>query len=399
MDISSFIKNPVPNTLSSTLSSDNANTKGSSQHTPVDVVSLSERGRGYTSGYQQSSAAGYEVIPVNQRPTSEQSADTILGFIGNYIKNLAANGADDERLEQAFNAASKGFEQGLGEAKNILEGLSVLDGDIAAGVDLTEQLVMEGLAALKQEYFPSAEYTATESEPAVSKSSVRSKVVTAYQQQSFEQYSYSESRSGDAAANGIRTQAVTYAESYRSSGAVSLSLRTQDGDIIQLSFNAATSASESAALVDGSFSYLSETSTSSQFSFSINGELDAGEREALNQLLADVSALSDEFFNGDFNKAVDLAMAFEMDASEFSTMALDLSRSTSVSMLESVVTTTEGSIVPDFEQIMNAHTDGLKAMVEKLLQMMEQAKTFDEPQQLLADLLSNQVAQLSSLAV
>ncbi|WP_101757130.1 DUF5610 domain-containing protein [Oceanicoccus sp. KOV_DT_Chl] len=399
MDISSLIKSPLSGKFPSQLPA-KPDADGQAQSSRGDSVYLSDRGRGLASGSQQSpaSAAGYEVIPADRRPTPAQSAETILGFIGNQIKGLAADGASTERLEQAFNAALKGFKQGLGEAKEILEGFSMLDDTIAAGIDVTEQLVMDGLAALKQEYLPNSDIVL----PEPAKTPARSKVVTAYQQQSFEQSSYNQSRAVAGGDNSIRNQALSYAESYRSNGAVSLSLQTQDGDIIQLTFSASAAANESAALVRGSLggsqgvglSYSRETSTSNQFSVSVNGQLDAGEREALSQLLSDVSSLSDEFFNGDFNKAVELAMAFEMDASEFSAMSLDLSRSTSVSMVESFATTAEGSNVASMDQIISASTDGLRAMVEELLQMMEQAKTFAEPKQLLSNLLSNQLAQL-----
>ena len=410
MDISSLIKIPVPGSLLPKAPVVSGGAQNSSQSLPDDRVNLSSRGQEFARGYQRPAVElpqGYSVIPVGQRPSPEQSADTIVGFIANQIKSLAADGASTERLEQAFNAGLKGFKQGLGEAKNILEGLAVLDADVAAGIDLTEQLVLDGIKELKQQYLPAAVPVSSEQE-AVKDSPIRSKVVTAYQQQSFEQTNYSSSRVANADASGIRAQAVAYAESYRSEGAVSLNLRTQDGDIIQLTFSAQSANNESAAFVGGSqggaqvsgLSYLRESSSANQFSLSVKGELDEGEMDALNQLLAEVSALSDEFFTGDFDKAVDLAMAFEMDASEFSAMSLDLSRSTSVSVLESMATVSNGAegVAPSLEQLVSASTDGLRAMVDQLLQMMEQAKTFAQPQQLLADLLSNQVAQLDVAA-
>lgn len=360
---------------------------------PVDSVTLSERGRGLAGTRPQQpppvAAVGYDLIPADKRPTPAQSAETILGFITNKIKDLAAQGANSGRLEQAFNAALQGLEQGLGEAKDILNSLSALDDGTAAGIDLTEQLVLEGLAALKQQYLPDAE------------TPVVARVVSAYQQQSFEQYTYSERRPSAIGDNTIRSQAVSYAASYRSSGAASLSITTQDGDRIELSFSASASSSERATSVSGGLgnssslvlSYLNESSTANQFSVSVIGELDAGELKALEQLLNDVSRLSDEFFNGDFDKAVDLAMAFELDASEFTAMSLDLSRSTSVSVVGSVAAVTDGSSALTAEQIISARSEGLRAMVAQLLEMMEEAKAFAEPRQLLSDLLSNQMAQ------
>ncbi|MBT5370276.1 MAG: DUF5610 domain-containing protein, partial [Gammaproteobacteria bacterium] len=45
-----------------------------------------------------------------------------------------------------------GIDQGFAEAREILDGLSVLEGDIATNIDATYDLVQEGLQAFIESY-------------------------------------------------------------------------------------------------------------------------------------------------------------------------------------------------------------------------------------------------------
>ena len=160
-------------------------------------------------------------------------------------------------------------------------------------------------------------------------------------------------------------------------------------------------ANNSAAMVAGrsnsssvaAMAYQSSAASSTNFAMTVKGDLDSGELDALNSLLEEVSALSDEFFNGDFDKAFAMAMDFEMDASEFSAMSLDIARSTSASMVESY-TAVEGYGAPESAAVMQAN-NGLATMVGQLLEMMDMSASFSQPKLLLTDLLANQMAQNS----
>lgn len=66
-------------------------------------------------------------------------------FYGAYQKQHA--GEDPEQMLSNFMATIKGgMEQGFKEARDILSGLNVLNGDIAANIDKTYQLVQKGYA-------------------------------------------------------------------------------------------------------------------------------------------------------------------------------------------------------------------------------------------------------------
>ena len=53
-------------------------------------------------------------------------------------------------IEKYIDIISSGIDQGFGEARTILDGLEVLDGDIATNIDKTYELVQEKLAVFKQ---------------------------------------------------------------------------------------------------------------------------------------------------------------------------------------------------------------------------------------------------------
>ena len=100
---------------------------------------------------------------VAQDNTPQGTADRIVslstGFFDAYKKQHPEMSQADA-LSNFMATIRKGFEQGLGDAKNILQGLQVLNGDIASNIDKTSELVQQGYAAFE------AEHSATASTPA-----------------------------------------------------------------------------------------------------------------------------------------------------------------------------------------------------------------------------------------
>lgn len=81
--------------------------------------------------------------------SSEATAGRILGGITGYIYGafrLGRPDANSEDFEQFFEQVSAGFEQGLTEALEILDGLAALDEELSASIEETARLVREGLA-------------------------------------------------------------------------------------------------------------------------------------------------------------------------------------------------------------------------------------------------------------
>lgn len=57
----------------------------------------------------------------------------------------------DEQLEKFISVIGGGIDQGFKEARDILDGLQVLNGDIADNIDKTYELVQSGLATFRQQ--------------------------------------------------------------------------------------------------------------------------------------------------------------------------------------------------------------------------------------------------------
>lgn len=76
--------------------------------------------------------------------------------------------AEADILKTFMETIRQGFEQGFNEARDILEGLGVLDGDIASGIDQTYQLVLKGYADFEASFATSIRSTNTSVAPAES---------------------------------------------------------------------------------------------------------------------------------------------------------------------------------------------------------------------------------------
>jgi hypothetical protein len=99
-------------------------------------------------------------LAVSQDNSPEATAERILSLSTGFYEGYARQhpGEDPEKLATDFvNLIRGGFEKGFGEARNILEGLQVFDGEVKSGVLKTYELVHQGydnfladkLAALK----------------------------------------------------------------------------------------------------------------------------------------------------------------------------------------------------------------------------------------------------------
>jgi hypothetical protein len=219
--------------------------------------------------------------------TPDKVANRIGDFVAAGLEAAKARGASDERLNQMYEAAVKWVEKGFKEAREILDNLNVLNGSIAEQVDETEKLTFEALAELKP---GSAEATA---------------------------------------------QAVLgAAERYRNAEDMSLTVKTRDGDEVTIDFS--RSQSYDATYGAGADSEGNRTawmdvsrSESSQYQFSVKGELDEGEIDALQQMIRDISGVANEFFNGDVQKAFEQSADISFDARELQSMELNMSYSRS----------------------------------------------------------------------
>jgi len=102
---------------------------------------------------QASFDSGLDVSP-------EATADRIVSMSTAFFAQYREQNADmtEEQAATAFaEIISGGIDQGFTEAREILTGLNVLEGDIATNIDSTYDLVQEGLKAFVDSFSPSSE--------------------------------------------------------------------------------------------------------------------------------------------------------------------------------------------------------------------------------------------------
>jgi len=107
-----------------------------------------------------------------------------------------------------------------------------------------------------------------------------------------------------------------------------LQIQTQDGDTVTISLSSSTASSRSSIveLDNNSVAVATRgvsTSESNVF-YSIEGQLDEDELEAIDELVGDVTKLADKFFDGNVQNAFNRALRLDFDAEEISGFALSL---------------------------------------------------------------------------
>ncbi len=86
---------------------------------------------------------------VSQDNTPEGTASRIVSLSTAFYeayKQQHPGGDETETLNNFINTLKKGVDQGFKEAREVLQGLKVLNGDIASNIDKTYDLVQQGFA-------------------------------------------------------------------------------------------------------------------------------------------------------------------------------------------------------------------------------------------------------------
>lgn len=228
--------------------------------------------------------------------TPDKVAERILGFIEQRLQSEAAAGADSAKLQSLLTQARQGVEKGFAEARKILDGMGVLKGKVADDIDATYDKIQSGLQGLEQSYSGQSQAA----EPGLLAAAAYSERVAA-QMETFD-----------------------------------LQVTTRDGDRLRISVAAASASwSQNSAVLanDGNTSLAAYSSKSGSlqiagFQVQVEGELDAEERAALEDLFSQVRDLSDQFYAGDLAGAFDRAMQLDMDGSQLASMSLRLTQTT-----------------------------------------------------------------------
>ncbi len=242
-----------------------------------------------------------------QNERADIASGNILKAIEHQLMQDVKDGATQEELESRINAAIEGFDLGYEQANDTLSDLALLSPELSSEISLTKEKVMAGIEGFKADYLGQEPTQVTEPEPTPDPAPTP--------------------RTSNEAAF-VAQQDVGLANDF------SFELTTTDGD--KVTINASMLMAQSSQVggysgnIDGKevqMAYMSHASyKESNFAFSVEGELDEQELEAINNLLNQVNDLAVDFYQGDVGKAFDKALELNYDSSEISEFSVSLTQ-------------------------------------------------------------------------
>jgi len=210
----------------------------------------------------------------------EEVARNVLNFVGNVIKKASADGATDDKLYALFEDARYGVSKGIKLAEDEL-GTNATE-EVKAGIAKSRAFIFDGIQKLETSIIDKSDISAL---PA------------------------------------------TVSMSLQKAELSEVSVRTRDGDEVQIRFGLLENMSKESFTSDSSRSqagYIYKQTAS--FSLQIKGEIDDNELQALADLIAKADDVANTFYRGDIEKAYDKALNIGFDNKELSSFALQLSK-------------------------------------------------------------------------
>ncbi|MFT5544220.1 MAG: hypothetical protein ACI97K_003210 [Glaciecola sp.] len=208
----------------------------------------------------------------------EEVAKNVMNFVGNVIKNSAANGAPPEKLNSLFEAARSGVSKGIKMAEGEL-GQNTTD-EVKDGIAKSKSSIFDGIKQLENSIFDKVE----------GNDSIKSELFS--------------------------TEKAELSE---------FSLRTRGGDTVSIQLGLRENVSQNRFTNEGDSSSFVYQQTSN-FSLQVKGELDESELKAIGDLIAQVDDVANTFYRGDIESAYDQALDIGFDNKELASFALQLTQ-------------------------------------------------------------------------
>ena len=309
-----------------------------------------------------------------QDKRADAAANNILKFIEQRLQQDIQDGATPEELASRIDAGLEGFNLGYEQANDALGQLNLLNPELEGEISLTQSKFYEGIEKLKETYLgTTAENTNTPEEvkDTSSESSVTNSVTS--------------------------TQNYLQASSYSQAQEFSFDLVTADGDKVtiytsslmaQQSESGYSSSSQDGSLVEMAYQSYGEM-RESEFSMSVDGDLDEDELKAINNLLNNVNDLAKDFYSGDLETAFNKAVKMDYDADEISEFSISLTQIQNFTAYKAYQTDTPISNTNAFNELkpLADFTNDLKNSLTTLQTL------FDHPRDLFSE-ISKQINEL-----
>ena len=219
----------------------------------------------------------------------DRIAQNVLSFIDSAMASLRANDADAAAMEKKMALAQAAVEKGFAEAKDILQSFGAWDGKVKENAESARNLIHKGLDARRAEAQPALAPTRS--------------------------------------ATGLQSASLA-AHDMKRAETFEMEIKTREGDTVKLSYSVNQSAGFKASRIadDGGITQTlsAYSSKSENLTFSVQGDLNDDEKQAIANLMKGVDKLAQDFYGGDMQGAMRHAMALDMDKEQLSSLSLDL---------------------------------------------------------------------------
>ena len=305
-------------------------------------------------------------LPTFEPPSADEVANNVLSFIENRIKQESDSGASPERINDLLSQARSGVERGFGEALEQIEKIGLMTEDLSEEIDQSFKTINTGIDDLITEYVVTSPVDVEDSddEPALinqNSSAEQDRMIT----------------QEDSSKIQSRGVSARYSEFNALSESAAIQITTQDGDIVSFNLEQMQASFERGE-TSGQYA-------SGSYSYSVDGDLDEGEIDALNQLMVQIEGMSDQFFSGDFQGAFQSAMELGFDSQEIAEFSVNLSQ-TSVQQVSAYQQIADLGGVNEVGSTASGRFDPLSDFFDSLQAALDKANAFSQSTDLVSSL-------------
>jgi hypothetical protein len=231
-----------------------------------------------------------EGIELKGLKAEDFTPEKVAGRILSFVELGVSRAGNDEEKQERLNQAREGVEKGFEDAKEILDSIGVLQGKVKKDIEKTYELINNGLNNMLDQK--------------------------------------DENEDGEGNALGEIVNSISGNISSSENRSTSVEILTRDGDKVRIDLMREQSESSSAYFSsDGeksSYGMSYSSSSYSELSYKVNGDIDEGEKAAIDDLLKQLSGVAKDFYQGDLETAFNKAKEVGFDSSELANFSVDM---------------------------------------------------------------------------
>lgn len=263
--------------------------------------------------------------------------ENVAGRLLDFAQQVSENHPD------SLPDVQKGLQRGFKDARKILDGMGLFQGDIKENFQATKKLLQQWMQQLKQghgvEMAHGAEDVATHPVAEISASATM--------------------------------QFHAFAESTQQSTVIEI--QTQEGDVVAIEIQNATERQQSALQMqdeNGSLDFFQDSfAMQSSFNISVQGDLNEDEQRAIESLMGDMEQVSSDFFAGDRQQAFQSAQAIGMDMQQLAGFNIDMR------LQQNITAVSAYQQVDSYGEFTTGQPLSLDEQLQTASEFLEQAKT------------------------